>query len=130
MLILPAGTEIAVRAGETIDSSKTEEGRTYAADVARGVADASGDVVIPKGTRQRRLHKAFLRYHDPDNWPLLREALRQMGRSDLIGNGRNQLVPTYQPIGTGRAHEGQRKPGKTAASPTRTSSSSAAPASR
>jgi hypothetical protein len=65
--------------------------------------------VIPKGTRQRRLHKAFLRYHDPNNWPLLREALRQMGRSDLIGNGRHQLVPTYQPIGTGRAHEGQRK---------------------
>ncbi len=83
------------------------------------VTRTSEDVVIPKGTRQRRLHKAFLRYHDPNNWPLLREALRQMGRSDLIGNGRNQLVPTYQPIGTGRAHEGQRKPGKTAAAPTR-----------
>ena len=80
------------------------------------VTRTSEDVVIPKGTRQRRLHKAFLRYHDPNNWPLLREALRQMGRSDLIGNGRNQLVPTYQPIGTGRAHEGHRKPGKTAAS--------------
>ena len=76
------------------------------------VTRTSEDVVIPKGTRQRRLHKAFLRYHDPNNWPLLREALRQMGRSDLIGNGRNQLVPTYQPIGTGRAHEGKRKPGK------------------
>jgi uncharacterized radical SAM protein YgiQ len=83
------------------------------------VTRTSEDVVIPKGTRQRRLHKAFLRYHDPNNWPLLREALRQMGRSDLIGNGRNQLVPTYQPIGTGRAHEGQRKPGKSAALPTR-----------
>jgi hypothetical protein len=32
-----------------------------------------------------------------------------MGRSDLIGNGKHQLIPTYQPIGTGRAHEGQRK---------------------
>jgi len=74
------------------------------------VTRTSEDVVIPKGTRQRRLHKAFLRYHDPNNWPLLREALRQMGRSDLIGNGRNQLVPTYQPIGTGRAHEGHRRP--------------------
>ncbi|MBP6106032.1 MAG: YgiQ family radical SAM protein [Steroidobacteraceae bacterium] len=83
------------------------------------VTRTSEDVVIPKGTRQRRLHKAFLRYHDPNNWPLLREALRQMGRSDLIGNGRNQLVPTYQPIGTGRAHEGQRKPGKSSALPTR-----------
>ncbi|HWJ06854.1 MAG TPA: YgiQ family radical SAM protein [Steroidobacteraceae bacterium] len=74
------------------------------------VTRGSEDVVIPKGTRQRRLHKAFLRYHDPNNWPLLREALRAMGRSDLIGNGRQQLVPTYQPIGTGHAHEGHRKP--------------------
>jgi uncharacterized radical SAM protein YgiQ len=74
------------------------------------VTRVSEEVVIPKGTRQRRLHKAFLRYHDPNNWPLLREALRAMGRSDLIGNGRQQLVPTYQPIGTGHAHEGHRKP--------------------
>jgi uncharacterized radical SAM protein YgiQ len=50
-------------------------------------------VYIPKGARQRRLHKAFLRYHDPDNWPLLREALQRMGREDLIGNGKRHLVP-------------------------------------
>jgi uncharacterized radical SAM protein YgiQ len=74
------------------------------------VSRGSEEVHIPRGTRVRRLHKAFLRYHDPNNWPLLREALRQMGRSDLIGNGRQQLVPTYQPIGTGRAHEGKRRP--------------------
>jgi len=83
------------------------------------VTHRSEDVYIPKGTRQRRLHKAFLRYHDADNWPLLREALRRMGRADLIGNGRQHLVPAYQPIGTGRTHEGKRKPksaatGKTA----------------
>jgi hypothetical protein len=74
-------------------------------------------VYIPKGTRQRRLHKAFLRYHDPNNWPLLREALRRMGRADLIGNGRQHLVPTYQPIGTGRTHEGKRRPTATGARP-------------
>jgi uncharacterized radical SAM protein YgiQ len=78
----------------------------------------SEPVAIPKGTRQRRLHKAFLRYHDPNNWPLLREALRRMGRADLIGNGRQHLVPNYQPVGTGGAHEGRRKarPGAEAAS--------------
>jgi hypothetical protein len=38
-----------------------------------------------KGLERRRLHKAFLRYHDPHNWPVLREALRRMGRTDLIG---------------------------------------------
>ncbi len=79
------------------------------------ISRASEEVHIPRGIRVRRLHKAFLRYHDPNNWPLLREALRQMGRSDLIGNGKQHLVPTYQPIGTGRAHEGKRKPAAPAA---------------
>jgi hypothetical protein len=65
------------------------------------VTRTSEDVLIPKGMRQRRLHKAFLRYHDPENWPLLREALQEMGRADLIGNGKKQLVPAWQPAGTG-----------------------------
>jgi hypothetical protein len=68
-------------------------------------------VLIPKGLKIRRLHKAFLRYHDPDNWPVLREALRRMGRADLIGNGKHQLVPAYQPTGTGHAPEGRRSTG-------------------
>ena len=76
----------------------------------RKVTHDSERVHIPKGLRVRRLHKAFLRYHDPNNWPMLREALRRMGRADLIGNGRQHLVPTYQPVGTGRAEEGRRKP--------------------
>jgi uncharacterized radical SAM protein YgiQ len=72
------------------------------------VTRTSEEVLIPKGLRVRRLHKAFLRYHDPLNWPLLREALRRMGRADLIGNGREQLVPAYQPAGTARSQAGQR----------------------
>ena len=58
-------------------------------------------VAVPKGDRARKLHKAFLRYHDPANWPLLREALKEMGRADLIGNGKKQLIPAWQPAGTG-----------------------------
>jgi uncharacterized radical SAM protein YgiQ len=50
-----------------------------------------------KGLSQRRLHKAFLRYHDPDNWPTLRKALKKLGRTDLIGNGKVHLVPPRQP---------------------------------
>ena len=76
----------------------------------RKVTRDSEEVTIPKGLKQRRLHKAFLRYHDPNNWPVLREALRRMGRADLIGNGKQQLVPSYQPAGTGGAEEGTRKP--------------------
>jgi len=56
---------------------------------------------VPQGLRQRRLHKAFLRYHDPESWPLIREALKRMGRADLIGNGKRHLVPAWQPAGTG-----------------------------
>ena len=52
---------------------------------------------VAKGEKQRRLHKAFLRYHDPDNWPMLRQSLKSMGRADLIGNGKNHLIPATQP---------------------------------
>ncbi|MDE2361359.1 MAG: YgiQ family radical SAM protein [Hyphomicrobiales bacterium] len=69
---------------------------------------ASERVETIKGLRQRRLHKAFLRYHDPENWPVLRDALKAMGRSDLIGPGKHQLVPAWQPSGTGKAGEGRR----------------------
>ncbi len=61
------------------------------------------DVFIPKSPDQRRLHKAFLRYHDPANWPLLRAALQRMGRADLIGPSKKHLVPAYQPKGSGYA---------------------------
>ena len=62
---------------------------------------ASEKVDAVKGLKQRRLHKAFLRYHDPENWPLLREALKAMGRADLIGPGKQHLVPSGGPTGTG-----------------------------
>ncbi|MFJ3262878.1 YgiQ family radical SAM protein [Pseudomonas sp. NPDC086581] len=63
----------------------------------RKVTYKSDSVTIVKSDQQRRLHKAFLRYHDPKGWPMLREALERMGRADLIGNGKHHLIPTYQP---------------------------------
>src|SRR4029078_1673085 len=45
----------------------------------RKVHREGGDVFAPKSPAQRRLHKAFLRYHDAANWPMLREALERMG---------------------------------------------------
>ncbi len=70
----------------------------------KGIHRDRGDLVMsPKGLKQRRLHKAFLRYHDPENWPLLRDALRQMGHAELIGNGKRHLIPTWQPQGTGHS---------------------------
>ncbi|MFN4004614.1 MAG: YgiQ family radical SAM protein [Hylemonella sp.] len=74
-------------------------------------------VDIVRGEKRRRLHKAFLRYHDPNNWPLLREALKAMGRADLIGNGKHHLIPAFQPLTDGSYRSARRKnstPPKTA----------------
>ena len=79
----------------------------------RRVSRSSEDVIIPRGLKIRRLHKAFLRYHDANNWPMLRDALRRMGREDLIGNSRRHLIPRFQPRGTGNSAEGSRGPKQT-----------------
>ena len=80
----------------------------------RRITRDSETVDIVRGEKRRRLHKAFLRYHDPNNWPLLREALKTMGRSDLIGNGKQHLIPTWQPLGDG-SYQSARKKNSTAA---------------
>ncbi|MCF2919493.1 YgiQ family radical SAM protein [Pseudoalteromonas sp. APAL1] len=59
----------------------------------RNIKNNTEQVPVPKGARQRRLHKAILRYHDPAGWPMIREALRKMGKANLIGKGPNCLVP-------------------------------------
>ncbi len=71
---------------------------------------AAETVDTVKSPAQRKLHKAFLRYHDATNWPILREALRRMGRSDLIGNGKHHLVPAWQPAVDQSGPPGKRGP--------------------
>ena len=73
------------------------------------VTRVSETVDIVRGDRRRRLHKAFLRYHDANNWPLLREALKAMGRADLIGNGKKHLIPFHQPQTDGSYTSTRRK---------------------
>jgi len=75
----------------------------------RKITRESETVDIVRGEKRRRLHKAFLRYHDANNWPLLREALKSMGRADLIGNGKHHLIPTYQPLTDGNYSSACRK---------------------
>src|SRR3954470_17962036 len=71
-------------------------------------------VFVPKAPATRRLHKAFLRYHDPANWPLLRQALRRMGRGDLIGHGPSKLIPLHQPPASAtKAGPGKGRPFRT-----------------
>ncbi len=64
----------------------------------RKVTADSEEVAVPKAGNVRKLHKAFIRYHDPNNWPILREALKKMGRDDLIGSSKQCLIPAWQPL--------------------------------
>ncbi|WP_218669409.1 YgiQ family radical SAM protein [Massilia sp. KIM] len=66
------------------------------------VTEESEVVETAKSGKVRKLHKAFLRYYDPENWPILRDALKRMGRSDLIGTGERHLIP---PAGAEAAFE-------------------------
>jgi hypothetical protein len=81
---------------------------------------ADSEVVeTARSGKTRRAHKAFLRYQDPANWPILRETLQKMGRGDLIGNGERHLIPAWHPSEEGGAGGGERKraeppPGKPA----------------
>ena len=63
-------------------------------------ADSEAVETVRAG-KVRKLHKAFLRYHDPANWEILREALQRMGRNDLIGSGVQHLVPRHAAPGHG-----------------------------
>ena len=83
----------------------------------RKIGRQSESVDIVRGEKRRRLHKAFLRYHDPNNWPLLREALKDMGRADLIGNGKHHLIPTFQPMTDGSYQSARRKNSTSGAAP-------------
>ena len=78
------------------------------------VSKSAEDVAVVRGEKQRRLHKAFLRYHDPKNWPMLREALKAMGRNDLIGSGKKHLVPAWQPKNEANSGSGRSRQQKSA----------------
>jgi len=84
-------------------------GRNPLRKIRRAIESVEDGVDIVRGEKRRRLHKAFLRYHDPNNWPLLREALKAMGRADLVGNGKHHLIPTFQPLGDGGYQTARKK---------------------
>nr|WP_314436287.1 YgiQ family radical SAM protein [Massilia timonae] len=75
------------------------------------VTEDSEVVETAKSGKTRKLHKAFLRYYDPENWPILREGLKRMGRSDLIGNGERHLIPPPGGELPGAAREERRPAG-------------------
>lgn len=68
----------------------------------------SEDVVVPKGDRQRRLHKALLRYHDPLNWPVIRAGLNALGLKHLVGSRADCLIPAESAEDRARGHTSHR----------------------
>ncbi|WP_440965628.1 YgiQ family radical SAM protein [Massilia sp. GER05] len=74
------------------------------------VTEDSEEVLTAKSGKTRKLHKAFLRYYDPENWPVLREGLKRMGRGDLIGNGERHLVPPAGSEQEVAPQRGERRP--------------------
>ncbi|MBR5501908.1 MAG: DUF3362 domain-containing protein, partial [Oscillospiraceae bacterium] len=49
-------------------------------------------IYIPRDPREKHLQRALMQYRLPQNAPLVREALRKAGRTDLIGYGPKCLV--------------------------------------
>jgi uncharacterized radical SAM protein YgiQ len=76
----------------------------------RKVSEDSEVVETARSGKIRRTHKAFLRYQDPENWPILREALVAMGRGDLIGNGDKHLIPSWSAGEGGMSDPSRRTP--------------------
>jgi len=74
-------------------SAMYHSGRNPLRKIRSSVRNSDETVFTARPKKQRDLHKAFLRYHDKANWPILRDALKRMGRSDLIGTGDGCLVP-------------------------------------
>jgi len=98
-------------------SAMYRSGRNPLKKISRTQAKFAEKVFIPRRKKQRDLHKAFLRYHDPVNWPVLRDALKKMRRGDLIGNAPHQLVPTES---GGYAKSEEKKQGRHSSKPFQT----------
>ena len=65
-------------------------------------------VYIPKDPHEKAMQRALMQYRRPEEWPLVVEALKKAGRTDLIGFGPKCLVRPRPPI----KERGGRKPGK------------------
>jgi uncharacterized radical SAM protein YgiQ len=63
-----------------------------------GVNPLTGEsVYIPKTQKEKNMQRALLQYSLPSNYSLVREALISANREDLIGKGKNCLIPDSPP---------------------------------
>jgi Domain of unknown function (DUF3362) len=55
------------------------------------------EVYVAKGLRDRKMQRALMQFFKPENYFMVREALIQAGRQDLIGSGCDCLIPSQPP---------------------------------
>ena len=60
-------------------------------------------IYVPRDPREKAMQRALIQYRKPENWHLVREALRRAGREDLVGFGPKCLIRPYPPKGPGAA---------------------------
>ncbi len=53
------------------------------------------EIYVPKTIEEKREQKALIHFHKPENHQLVKKALIKAGRKDLIGKGRDCLIPEY-----------------------------------
>ncbi len=66
-------------------------------------------VYVAVNPHEKAMQRALIQYRDPANYDLVKEALIREGREDLIGFGKECLIPPRRMGGTGR---GAGKPGR------------------
>ena len=54
-------------------------------------------VYIPRDPREKAMQRALIQYRKPENYKLVKEALRKAGREDLIGYGAKCLIRPVPP---------------------------------
>ena len=53
-------------------------------------------IYVPKSPHEKALQRALIQYRNPENYELVKEALKKAGREDLIGFGKECLIPYRQ----------------------------------
>lgn len=72
-------------------------------------------VYVPKSAGEKKMQRALIQYRNPENYALVKKALLEAGREDLIGYGENCLIPPRpwkNETKTGKDGRKQRKPGE------------------
>ncbi|MBE5844068.1 MAG: YgiQ family radical SAM protein [Butyrivibrio sp.] len=71
------------------------------------------EVYVAKDPHEKAMQRALIQYKRPENYELVKEALIREGREDLIGFGKDCLIPPRKGAGAGhKSYRTEAKPGK------------------